>query len=91
MRKSASCLRYDSAACLDHWICKICERIGAGAADGDRFSGVNRADPATGLRQTGGYAKERWTGGVAEWSIAAVLKTVERESVPWVRIPPPPP
>lgn len=30
-------------------------------------------------------------GGVAEWSIAAVLKTVERESVPWVRIPPPPP
>ena len=30
-------------------------------------------------------------GGVAEWSIATVLKTVERESVPWVRIPPPPP
>ena len=30
-------------------------------------------------------------GGVAEWSIAAVLKTVERASVPWVRIPPPPP
>jgi hypothetical protein len=28
---------------------------------------------------------------VAEWSIATVLKTVERESVPWVRIPPPPP
>ena len=30
-------------------------------------------------------------GGVAEWSNAAVLKTVERESVPGVRIPPPPP
>ncbi len=30
-------------------------------------------------------------GGVAEWSIATVLKTVVRESVPWVRIPPPPP
>jgi hypothetical protein len=28
------------------------------------------------------------TGSVAEWSIATVLKTVERESVPWVRIPP---
>jgi hypothetical protein len=28
---------------------------------------------------------------VAEWSIATVLKTVVRESVPWVRIPPPPP
>jgi hypothetical protein len=30
-------------------------------------------------------------GGVAEWSIAPVLKTGVRESVPWVRIPPPPP
>ncbi len=30
-------------------------------------------------------------GGVAEWLNAAVLKTVVRESVPWVRIPPPPP
>ena len=30
-------------------------------------------------------------GGVAEWSIALVLKTSERASVPWVRIPPPPP
>jgi hypothetical protein len=30
-------------------------------------------------------------GSVAEWSIATVLKTVERESVPWVRIPPLPP
>ena len=29
-------------------------------------------------------------GGVAEWSMAAVLKTVERVSVPGVRIPPPP-
>ena len=35
--------------------------------------------------------KESMPGGVAEWSIATVLKTVERESVPWVRIPPPPP
>lgn len=30
-------------------------------------------------------------GGVAEWLNAAVLKTVERASVPGVRIPPPPP
>ena len=30
-------------------------------------------------------------GGVAEWSNAPVLKTGVRESVPWVRIPPPPP
>ena len=30
-------------------------------------------------------------GGLAEWSIAAVLKTVGRESVPRVRIPEPPP
>ena len=29
-------------------------------------------------------------GGVAEWSKAAVLKTVVRLRVPWVRIPPPP-
>jgi hypothetical protein len=31
------------------------------------------------------------TGEVAEWSNAAVLKTVERESVPGVRIPVSPP
>ena len=30
-------------------------------------------------------------GGVAERSIAAVLKTVGPARVPWVRIPPPPP
>ena len=30
-------------------------------------------------------------GGVAEWFKAPVLKTGERESAPWVRIPPPPP
>ena len=29
-------------------------------------------------------------GGVAEWSKATVSKTVERENVSWVRIPPPP-
>ena len=29
-------------------------------------------------------------GGVPERLIGAVLKTVERASVPWVRIPPPP-
>ena len=34
---------------------------------------------------TGGF------GGVAEWSIATVLKTVVRETAPGVRIPPPPP
>ena len=33
----------------------------------------------------------RPAGGVAEWSNAPVLKTGVRESVPWVRIPPPPP
>ena len=31
------------------------------------------------------------SGGVAEWSNAPVLKTGVRGSVPWVRIPPPPP
>ncbi len=30
-------------------------------------------------------------GGVPERLIGAVLKTVVRASVPWVRIPPPPP
>ena len=30
-------------------------------------------------------------GGMPEWLIGAVLKTVVRASVPWVRIPPPPP
>jgi hypothetical protein len=30
-------------------------------------------------------------GGVPEWSIGTVSKTVVRASVPWVRIPPPPP
>ena len=30
-------------------------------------------------------------GDLAEWSNAAVLKTVGRESVPWVRIPQSPP
>ncbi len=31
------------------------------------------------------------SGGVAEWFKAAVLKTVEGASLPWVRILPPPP
>ena len=31
------------------------------------------------------------TGGVAEWLNAPVLKTDVGESLPWVRIPPPPP
>ena len=31
------------------------------------------------------------SGGVPERLIGAVLKTVERSRVPWVRIPPPPP
>ncbi len=30
-------------------------------------------------------------GGVAEWLNAPVLKTDVGESLPWVRIPPPPP
>ena len=41
-------------------------------------------------RRTGGARRPAF-GEVAEWSNAAVLKTVERVSVPWVRIPPPPP
>ena len=32
-----------------------------------------------------------FTGGVAEWLNAPVLKTDVGESLPWVRIPPPPP
>ena len=31
------------------------------------------------------------SGGVAEWSIAPVLKTDVGGTLPWVRIPPPPP
>jgi hypothetical protein len=38
-----------------------------------------------------GPRKSATPGGVAEWSNAPVLKTGVRESVPWVRIPPPPP
>jgi hypothetical protein len=38
-----------------------------------------------------GPRKSATLGGVAEWSNAPVLKTGVRESVPWVRIPPPPP
>lgn len=37
------------------------------------------------------YTKQHSFGGVPERLIGAVLKTVERASVPWVRIPPPPP
>lgn len=33
----------------------------------------------------------RYLGGVAEWLKAPVLKTGRRETVSWVRIPPPPP
>ncbi len=36
------------------------------------------------------YTKQHSFGGVPERLIGAVLKTVERASVPWVRIPPPP-
>ena len=34
---------------------------------------------------------ELFVGGVAEWLNAPVLKTDVGESLPWVRIPPPPP
>ena len=37
------------------------------------------------------FAKRPLAGGVAEWSNALVLKTSEGVSLPWVRIPPPPP
>jgi Domain of unknown function (DUF4279) len=36
-------------------------------------------------------ARRAHSGGVAEWFKATVLKTVVRETAPWVRIPPPPP
>ena len=38
-----------------------------------------------------GGERDAGIGGVAEWSIATVLKTVVRETAPGVRIPPPPP
>ena len=34
---------------------------------------------------------QTFVGGVAEWLNAPVLKTDVGESLPWVRIPPPPP
>ena len=34
---------------------------------------------------------QSFVGGVAEWLNAPVLKTDVGESLPWVRIPPPPP
>ena len=44
--------------------------------------------PEIRVRQT---MLDRTRGGVAEWFKAAVLKTAVPETVPWVRIPPPPP
>ena len=37
------------------------------------------------------YSYADCVGGVAEWLNAPVLKTDVGESLPWVRIPPPPP
>ena len=37
------------------------------------------------------YSYAGFVGGVAEWLNAPVLKTDVGESLPWVRIPPPPP
>ena len=37
------------------------------------------------------YGQDGFHGRVAEWTIAAVLKTAVPETVPWVRIPPLPP
>ena len=61
-----------------------------------RSSGTN---PATALAACSAHGVKRPSprpracrrGGVPEWSIGAVSKTVVRVSVPWVRIPPPPP
>ena len=36
------------------------------------------------------YNRLKFLGGMPEWFIGAVLKTVVRLNVPWVRIPPPP-
>ena len=43
------------------------------------------------LESERGIYAHRTVGGVAEWFNAPVLKTDVRGSVPWVRIPPPPP
>ena len=55
--------------------------------------GAGHASPAgRPARSAGrqGYLLLSVRGGVAEWSIAPVLKTGVRASGPWVRIPPPP-
>ena len=64
---------------------------------GDKKSGRTDAVSPDGRcgagRTTRGRMKGRrpLRGGMAEWLKAAVLKTVGRESVSWVRIPVPPP
>ena len=46
---------------------------------------------AAGHRSRGRHRLRRESfGGVPEWSIGTVLKTVEGSHLPWVRIPPPP-
>ncbi len=49
------------------------------------------APPALPQPEVKGRQLATSSGEVPEWSIGAVSKTVERESVPWVRIPPSPP
>ena len=47
---------------------------------------LNVADPWRPIIQTTDYVCEFY-GEVAEWSKAVVLKTIDRVSGPWVRIP----
>jgi preprotein translocase subunit SecE len=51
----------------------------------------SRVGKARGVSRERFEGVARRPGGVAEWSIATVLKTVVRETAPGVRIPPPPP
>ncbi len=53
--------------------------------------GCRALAPREAFQNRVGTAKASAAGGVAEWSNAAVLKTVEGASPPGVRIPPPPP
>ncbi len=56
-----------------------------------RRAGLGKNSPVLSCLPPPGSLNPRRAGEVAEWSNAAVLKTVERESVPRVRIPVSPP
>ena len=70
---------------------------GMARSRGDKKSGGTDAANLVGTQRRRATARGRMKGrrllrgGMAEWLKAAVLKTVGRESVSWVRIPVPPP